>query len=247
MRETYVYGRNAVLETLKNKGQIDKLYIQGGDNQGSIRQIVAIANEQGIVVTETDKRRLDKMASSPNHQGVVAHVTDYEYSTVEDIVEYARSIGEDPFVVILDEIEDTHNLGAVIRTAEAAGVHGIIIPERRAAQVNETVFKTSAGAVAHMRVARVTNISRTLDQLKDLGLWIYGAHMKGEGVYTDTKMLGPVGLVIGGENKGITDHIANHCDVLVKIPMTGVISSLNASVSAALMIYEIVRQRNKKE
>lgn len=244
MRDAYVYGRNPVLESLKHKGHVDKIYIEAGDNQGSIRQIVSVARDQGIVVSRADRKDLEKMAGSPNHQGVVAHITDFEYSTIDEILDYASSKDEDPFVVILDQIEDTHNLGAIIRTAEAAGVHGIIIPKRRAAQINETVYKTSAGAVAHMKVARVTNISRTLDELKDKGLWIYGAHMEGEGIYTDTRMQGSIGVVIGGENKGITDHIANHCDVLVRIPMAGNVSSLNASVSAALMIYEVIRQKN---
>lgn len=246
MNESYVSGRNPVRELLKNKSKIDKIYVQADDRQGSIKQIIAMARNQGIVVTTTDKKKLDSMAKGASHQGVVAMVTDFEYSTIEEILSLAQDRGQDPFVVILDQVEDTQNLGAIVRTCEAAGVHGVIIPERRSAQVNETVHRTSSGAIAYMKVARVTNIAMTLDRLKEEGLWIYGAHMEGEDLYKGVKMTGPIGLVIGGENKGLTKHIQKHCDVLVKIPMFGQISSLNASASAAVMIYEIVRQRTQE-
>lgn len=246
MKETYVSGRNPVRELLNNKSKIDKIYVQKNENHGSIRQIIAMARDLGIVVTTTDKKKLDSMSDGKNHQGVVAMITDFEYSSLEEIVDSAKSKGKDPFVVVLDQIEDTQNLGAIIRTCEIAGVDGIVIPERRSAQVNETVYRTSQGAVSYMKIAKVTNIARTLNTLKDMGLWVYGSDMKGEQIYYDSDMTGPIALVIGGENKGITDHIAKQCDVLVRIPMYGNISSLNASASCAVMVYEIIRQRNQK-
>ena len=205
-----------------------------------------MAKEAGVVVTRVDERKLSDMAGHVNHQGVVAMVTDFEYSTIDEILDYAKEKEEEPFVLILDSIEDTHNLGAIIRTAEASGVHGVIIPKRRSAMVNDTVYKTSAGAVEYMKVARVTNIARAIEELQEKGLWIYGADMEGSEVYYDANLTGNIGLVIGGEDKGISPLIGKKCDVLVKIPMVGKVSSLNASVSAAILIYEIIRQRNKK-
>ncbi len=246
MKENYIYGRNPVIEVLKSGGDVDKIYMQRGSNEGSIRKILSMAKDAGVVVTRVDEKKLSDMAGNVNHQGVVAMVTDFEYSTIDEILEYANERGESPFVLILDSIEDTHNLGAIIRTAEASGVHGVIIPKRRSAIVNDTVYKTSAGAVEHMKVARVTNIARSIEELKEKGLWIYGADMEGNEIYYDSDLTGSIGLVIGGEDKGISPLIAKKCDVLVKIPMVGKVSSLNASVSAAILIYEIIRQRNKK-
>lgn len=246
MKENYIYGRNPVIEVLKAGKDVDKIYMLKGADEGSIRRILAMAKDAGVVVTRVDDKKLVDMAGNVNHQGVVALVTDFEYSTIDEILALADERGEDPFVLVLDSIEDTHNLGAIIRTAEAAGVHGIIIPKRRAAMVNSTVYKTSAGAVENMKVARVTNIARAIEELQEKGLWIYGADMAGQEVYYEANLTGSIGLVIGGEDKGITSLIAKKCDVLVKIPMVGELSSLNASVSAAILIYEIIRQRNKK-
>ncbi len=246
MKENYIYGRNPVIEVLKSGGDIDKIYMLQGSNEGSIRKILSMAKDVGVVVTRVDEKKLSDMAGNVNHQGVVAMVTDFQYSTIDEILEFAKEKGESPFVLILDSIEDTHNLGAIIRTAVASGVHGIIIPKRRSAMVNDTVYKTSAGSVEHMKVARVTNIARSIEELKDKGLWIYGADMNGENAYYETDLTGSIGLVIGGEDKGITPLIGKKCDVLVNIPMVGKVSSLNASVSAGILIYEIVRQRNKK-
>jgi 23S rRNA (guanosine2251-2'-O)-methyltransferase len=247
MKEKYIYGRNPVFEMLRAGGEIDKIYMLKGANEGSIRQITAMAKEKKIVITRTDEKKLTQMAGSKNHQGVIAMVTDFKYSTVDEMINLAKERGEDPFLVILDSIEDTQNLGAIIRTCEVAGVHGVIIPERRSAMVNETVFKTSAGAVEYMKVARVTNIAKTLEELKEKGLWIFGADMNGEKYFYDSDLKGSIGLVIGGENKGISPLIRKTCDVIVSIPMSGHIGSLNASASAAVLIYEVVRQRNKKE
>lgn len=243
MKENYIYGKNPVIEVLKSGKDVDKIYMLKG---ASDKRIEALAKEAGVVITRTDDKKLESMAGTRSNQGVVALVTDFSYSTVEDILAYAEEKGDKPFVVILDSIEDTHNLGAIIRSCECAGVHGVIIPKRRSAIVNQTVYKTSAGAVEHMKVAKVTNIARILDELKDKGLWIYGADMEGTENYFDANMTGSIGLVIGGEDKGITPLIAKKCDVLVKIPMVGNISSLNASASAAILIYDIVRQRAKE-
>ena len=246
MKEQYIYGRNPVIEVLKADENIDKIYILKGHEDGSIKKILGMAKNKKIVVSRTDKKKLDDMAGTQNHQGVVALITGYEYKSIDEILEYAKSKKEEPFIVILDQVEDTQNLGAIIRTAEAAGVHGVIIPKRRSAMVNETVYKTSAGAVEHMMVSQVTNISNAIEELKEKGLWIFGADMNGEANYFDADLKGAIGLVIGGENKGITEHIASKCDMLLKIPMKGKISSLNASASAAILIYEVIRQKFKE-
>lgn len=246
MKEQYVIGRNPVLELLKNQSKIDKLYIQNGERQGSITKILAKAKDDNIMVQYVDKNKLTSMAAGNSHQGVVALVTDFEYSTIDEILEKAKNNNEDPFLIILDGIEDTYNLGAIIRTAESAGAHGVIIPKRRAASVNQTVYKTSAGAVEHMMVAQVTNISNTIEFLKEQGLWIYGADADGEQLYYKNSLTGPIGLVIGSEGKGISRLVKEKCDVLVKIPMLGKVSSLNASVATSILIYEVVRQRNEQ-
>lgn len=245
MKEQYIYGRNPVIEVLKSDKEVDKIYMLKGEDTGSVRQIISMAREKKIVVSRTDIKKLNDMAGNSNHQGVVALVTGFDYSSIDEILDYAKEKNEDPFVLVLDSIEDTHNLGAIIRTAEAAGVHGVIIPERRSAMVNQTVYKTSAGAVEYMKVARVTNIARAIDELKEKGLWIYGADMEGEN-YTETNLTGSIGIVIGGEDKGITPMIRKKCDAIVSIPMFGKISSLNASASSAILIYEIIRQRTKE-
>lgn len=246
MEELYVVGRNPVLELLKTEKQIDKIYILKGDLKGSIKKIIGAAKDKGIIIQEVDGKRLDELSQGEVHQGVAALVTGFEYSTIEDMLEKAESLNEPPFIVILDGIEDPHNLGAIIRTCECAGVHGVVIPKRRAARVNQTVYKASAGAVNHMLVSDVTNITRTIETLKEKGLWIYGADLKGENYYYNESLKGSIGLVIGNEGKGISRLVSEKCDVLIKIPMFGNISSLNASTSAAILIYEVIRQKDEK-
>ncbi|MBC7087014.1 MAG: 23S rRNA (guanosine(2251)-2'-O)-methyltransferase RlmB [Tissierellales bacterium] len=240
----HIIGRNPVLELLKSDTQIDKLYVQKSESKGSIIKIINQAKEKNIIIQYVEKEKLDYLSNGLAHQGVIAVVNDYTYSDISEIIDYAKEINQDPFVVILDGIEDPHNLGAIIRTAECAGVHGIIIPKRRAATVNETVIKTSAGAAIHMKIAKVTNISTAIEELKELGLWIYGADMDGESLYYKTSLRGPIGLVIGSEGKGISRLVKEKCDGLLKIPIKGKIGSLNASAAAAILIYEVERQRN---
>lgn len=247
MKEQYVIGRNPVLEILKTSDKIDKLYVQKGDLQGSITKIIAKAKDENITIQFVDKKKLNSLANDNSHQGVIALVTGFEYSTIDDVIETAKSKKEDPFLIILDGIEDTNNLGAIIRTAECAGAHGVIIPKRRSAMVNQTVYKTSAGAVEHIKVVQVTNIANTLNELKDKGLWIYGADEEGQNHFYKSSLTGPIGLVIGNEGKGISRLVKEKCDVLVKIPMKGKISSLNASVAASILIYEVIRQRDEEK
>ncbi|NMB07136.1 MAG: 23S rRNA (guanosine(2251)-2'-O)-methyltransferase RlmB [Tissierellia bacterium] len=246
MEEQYVVGRNPVLEVLKSSREVEKLYIQKGELKGSINKIVGIAKERNIIIQRVDKNKLNQI-SKGNHQGVVALVEAYTYSTIEEILNYANKLKEDPFLIILDGIEDPHNLGAIIRTAECAGAHGIIIPKRRAASVNETVYKSSAGAVEHIFVAKVNNISDTIEKLKDEGLWIYGADMEGEDYYFNMDLKGPIALVIGSEGKGLSRLVKEKCDFLLKIPMFGKVSSLNASNAASVLIYEIIRQNYEEK
>ena len=243
----YIVGRNPVLELFKTEEQIDKLYVLKGEIKGSIIKIINQAKERNIIIQYVEREKLDYLSNGLAHQGVVAVVTGYKYSEISEILDYAKEKGEDPFIVILDCIEDTHNLGAIIRTAECAGVHGVIIPKRRAATVNETVIKTSAGAALYMRIAKVTNISATIDELKKHGLWIYGADMTGENLYYQSNLRGPIGLVIGAEGKGISRLVKEKCDELVKIPIKGNIESLNASAASAVLIYEVERQRNESK
>lgn len=243
----YITGRNPVIELLKTNRKIDRIYISKGNLKGSIKKITGMAKDRNIIIQEVGRGRLDQMSEGSVHQGVAALISGFKYSSIEDILVKARSQNEPPFIIILDEIEDPHNLGAIIRTAECAGAHGIIIPKRRSAQVNQTVYKSSSGAVEHVLVANVTNISDTITRLKDEGLWIYGADMEGESYYFDTDLKGAVALVIGNEGKGISRIVKEKCDILVKIPMLGSISSLNASTSAAVLIYEVVRQNNEKK
>jgi 23S rRNA (guanosine2251-2'-O)-methyltransferase len=244
MSEQYVVGRNPVLEIFKTDKEVEKLYILKGELQGSINKIIGIAKDRKIIIQQVDRAKLDSMSEGNAHQGVVALITSYSYATIEDILNKAKEKNQPPFVIILDEIEDPHNLGAIIRTAECAGAHGVIIPRRRAAQVNQTVYKSSAGAVEHMLVAKINNIVNTIEELKDKGLWVYGADIDGTDYHFNTSLKGPVALVIGNEGKGISRLIKEKCDVLVKIPMEGKISSLNASNAAAILIYEVFRQNH---
>jgi len=238
-----VEGRNAVTELLKSDRDINKIFIQRGEKHGSINQIISMAKTKKVVIVEVEKDKLDQMSETKNHQGIIAVVPPYEYSSIDEILEYAKNRNEDPFVVMLDGIEDVHNLGSIIRTAETAGVHGIIIPKRRGALVNATVSKTSAGAVEYMRVARVNNLNDAIQELKDNGLWIYGTDMDAKNYYYEEKLTGPICLVIGSEGFGMSNLVKKNCDVLIKIPMQGNITSLNASVSAGITMYEVVKQR----
>lgn len=239
-----VEGRNAVLELLESGKDINKIFITKGDRHGSINKIIAIAKERKIIIVEKEKRKMDEMAQNENYQGVIAIVPPFEYCEIEDIIKYAEEKEENPFVLILDGIEDTHNLGAIIRTAETAGVHGIIIPKRRAAAVNSTVSKVSCGAVEYMKVARVNNIADSIKKLKEAGLWICGTAVDGEKYYFNQDLTGPIGIVIGNEGKGMSDIAKKNCDFLVKIPMMGKVKSLNASVSTGIIVYEALKQRN---
>lgn len=241
--EDQVEGRNSVLELLESSKDINKIFITKGERHGSINKIIAIAKEKNIIIVEKDKRKMDEMAQNQNYQGVIAIVPPFEYCEIEDILEEAKQKNEDPFILILDGIEDPHNLGSIIRTAETAGVHGIIIPKRRACAVNSTVNKVSAGAVEHMKVARVTNISDSIQKLKDLGLWICGTDVNTDKYYYNQDLTGAIGIVIGNEGSGMSDKVRKNCDFLVKIPMKGKVSSLNAAVSTGIVVYEAVKQR----
>ena len=231
-------GRNAVTEALKSDREIDTLILMRNNNNPALSRLASMAKEKGAVVKEVDSKKLDFMCGGANHQGVAAYVAAHEYASVEDIFAYAEEKGEAPFIVVCDEIEDPHNLGAIIRTAECAGVHGVIIPKRRSASLNFTVGKTSAGALEYMRVARVSNLASTIDELKEKGCWVYGADMDGTD-YKKTDFSGAVVLVIGSERKGIGKLIRQKCDAIVSLPMKGNINSLNASVAAGILMYEV--------
>ena len=235
-----IEGRNAVIELLESGKDINKLYITKGDRTGSINKIIAIAKEKKIVIVEKDKQQMEKMAQTDNYQSVIAIVPPYEYCEIEDILDFAKQKDESPFVLILDGIEDTHNLGAIIRTAETAGVHGIIIPKRRSAQVNSTVSKVACGAVEYMKIARVNNINDAIKKLKDVGLWIFGTAVDAEEYYFKSNLNGPIGIVIGNEGKGISELTLKNCDFIASIPMNGKVNSLNASVSCGIVLSRIV-------
>lgn len=238
-----IEGRNPVLELLESGKDINKIFVQAGERNGSITKIIAKAKEKRIVMVEVQKSKLDDMSETKNHQGVIAIVPPFEYCDVYDIIEYAKEKEEKPFIIILDGIEDPHNLGSIIRTAETAGAHGIIIPKRRAAAVNATVAKTSAGAVEHVKIARVSNINDTIKYLKDNGVWIYGTDGAAKDMYYTQDFKDATALVIGSEGFGMSDLVKKNCDGLIKIPMKGKITSLNASVSAGIVMYEVVKQR----
>ena len=239
-----VEGRNSVLELLNSDRDINKIFVQSGEKHGSIYKIIAQAKERKIVVSEVQKSKLDLMSKNKNHQGVIAVVPPFNYVEVEDILDFAKEKGEDAFVLILDGIEDPHNLGSIIRTAETAGVHGIIIPKRRNVAVNSTVSKVSAGAVVHMKVARVSNLNDTIRKLKDKGLWIIGTDGDADTLYYNQDFKGNIAIVIGSEGFGMSRLVKENSDMLVKIPMKGKVTSLNASVSAGIIVYEAVKQRS---
>ena len=246
LNENIIEGRNPVIEAFETKLTIEKLLVTKGDVQGSITKILAMAKERNIPIIEADKRRLDSVANTPNHQGVIAYVTPYIYRSIEDLLQIAKDRNEDPFIILLDEIEDPHNLGSIIRTAELTGAHGVVIPKRRSVGVNSTVFKTSAGAVNYMAVAKVTNLARTIDELKEKGLFIYGGDMDAKSKSYNTNFSGGVALVIGNEGKGLSRLVKEKCDDVVSIPMAGKLNSLNASVAAGILMYEVMTDRIKK-
>ena len=246
MEEQYIYGRNPVMELLKNGRAIDKLYVQKGELKGSIGKILSLAKDNGIIVQRVEREKLDSLSKGEVHQGVVAFTAQFEYKTVEDGFKLAQEKGEDPFFVILDGIEDTHNLGAIIRTAECAGAHAVIIPKRRSAMVNETVYKASAGAVDNMNIVHVTNLNQTIKDLKDRNVWVYGLDMDGE-KYTKANLTGALALVVGSEGKGLSELVKKNCDAIISLPMFGKTNSLNASNAAAIAMYEVLRQKDEKE
>ena len=244
--ETVVIGRNAVKELLMGGRDVDKLYITSGEKEGSINQLLGIAADRGIPITECDRTKLDSIAKGGRHQGIIAIAAERNYSSIDEILAYAEEKGEAPFVVVCDGVEDPHNLGAIIRSAECAGAHGIIIPKRRAVGLTATVAKSSAGALEHMRVAKVTNLPSAIDDLKERGLWIYAADMDGS-TYYKTDMKGATALVLGSEGFGISRLVKEKCDFVVSIPLYGQVNSMNVSCAAAVLLTEISRQRNKKE
>ncbi|MFZ5828202.1 MAG: 23S rRNA (guanosine(2251)-2'-O)-methyltransferase RlmB [Bacillota bacterium] len=240
-----IEGRNPVLEALRAGREINKLLVAKGAREGSIREVVGLARQAGVIIQEVDRERLDALAQGRNHQGVIAMVAAHRYYDLDEILERAAASGQDPFLLVLDSIEDPQNLGSLLRTADAAGVHGVVIPERRAVGLTETVAKVSAGAVEYVPVARVTNIARTLDELKEKGFWVVGTHQDARELYYQAKLTGPLVVVIGSEGKGMGRLVSEKCDFTVRLPMLGHVTSLNAAVAGAILIYEIRRQRDQ--
>ncbi|MBO4693474.1 MAG: 23S rRNA (guanosine(2251)-2'-O)-methyltransferase RlmB [Clostridia bacterium] len=239
-----ICGKNPVLEAIRSGREIERLLIAHGASGGSIKEIIAKCSKRGILIKEVSPQKLDFYCGGTNHQGVAVMYAGHEYASIDDILNYAKERSEDPFLLICDEIEDPHNLGAIIRTAEVCGVHGIIIPKRRSASLNATVAKTSAGALEYIRVARVTNIAATIDELKQNGIWVFGADMSGEN-YSACDYHIPLALVIGNEGKGIGPLVLKKCDKIISLPMRGKINSLNASVAAGILMYNIMKLRNE--
>ncbi len=237
-----IIGRNAVSEAVKSGREIDTVYVAKGERSGSIGPIIGRAKERGAVIKEVDRRKLDAMCSGGNHQGVAARVSAHKYASIDDMLSLARDRGEQPFLIICDEIEDPHNLGAIIRSADACGAHGVIIPKRRGVSLTYAVGKVSAGAVEYVPVARVSNLAQAIDELKEKGLWIYGADMSGER-WDKVRYDGATALVIGSEGRGISRLIREKCDFTVSLPMRGKINSLNASVAAGILMYEVIKYR----
>lgn len=244
-QEFVIEGRNAVIEAYRAGKTIDKLFVLEHCKEGSMNTVIREAKKHDTIINYVKKERLDQMSETGKHQGVIAYAAAYDYASVDDILEKAEQKGEAPFIIILDDIEDPHNLGAIIRTANLAGTHGVIIPKHRAAGLTATVVKASAGAINYTPVAKVTNISKTIDELKDKGLWFVCADMGGSTMY-DLDLRGPIGLVIGNEGKGVSRLVKEKCDFVASVPMFGDIDSLNASVATGVLAYEIVRQRLQK-
>ena len=241
-----IEGRNAVLEALRAGRALDKVYIARGETDKALAHIAGLARERGVSVSDCDRRKLDAMSVTKAHQGVIAVCAVREYASLDDILALAESRGEAPFVVVCDEISDPHNLGAIIRSAECVGAHGVVIPKRRSAGLTAVVGKTSAGAAEHLPVARVANISAALQELKDRGLWVYGAAAEGSSPMWETDLTGPLALVIGSEGEGLGRLVRERCDFLVSFPLRGKVGSLNASTAAAVLMYEVLRQKLAK-
>ena len=246
MSEYKVEGRNAVIELLKSDRTVNKIMVARGDRQGSISEILKLAKQNRIIVTEVDRNKLDTLSETKHHQGVIAFVAPIEYKDVDYILNVAKERGEEPFILIADEIEDPHNLGALIRSAEVAGCHGVIIPKRRAVAVTEVVSKVSVGATEYMPIARVNNINDTIRELKDKGVWIVGTDGSADTIYYKQDLTGPIAIVVGSEGRGMNKLTMKNCDFLVKIPMMGKITSLNASVSGGIVLFEALKQRLEK-
>ena len=241
--EGQLEGRNALAEALKSGRTIDKVFVAAGDTDRGLQRLAAQAKEAGAVVVPVDRRKLDQMSTTRSHQGIIALAAAHTYYTIDDILEEAASRGEAPLIVICDELSDPHNLGAIMRSAECAGAHGVIIPKRRSVGLTATVAKASAGAVEYMKVARVTNINNAISELKEKGVWIYGTAAEGSIPMYKADLTGPAAIVIGNEGDGMSQLVRKNCDVMVHIPMKGKISSLNASAAASILLYEAVRQR----
>lgn len=241
---TLVVGRNPVMELLRGERGIEKIYVQRGEREGSITKIVAIARERGIIVDETDKRRLDELSGGTAHQGVAAIASDIEYSSIEDILGIAREKGEKPLIVVCDGVEDPHNLGAIIRCADGAGAHGVIIGKRRCAPISQTVIKSSAGALEYMAIAKVQNIASAIDELKENGVWTFAAEADGQDC-RKTDFNCPCAVVLGGEGNGVSKLVREKCDYTVSIPMRGGVNSLNVSTAAAVLLYEAANKQGK--
>lgn len=244
MSSEYIIGRNPVIEALRSGRDINKIWVAEGAAKGQVQIVLALAKENKIILQHAPKKKLDQLVEG-NHQGVIAQVAAYQYAELEDLFKVAEKRNEDPFFLILDEIEDPHNLGSIMRTADATGAHGIIIPKRRAVGLTASVAKASTGAIEYIPVARVTNLSRTIDELKERGLWIAGTDAKGKTDYRNLDGTMPIGLVIGSEGKGMSRIIGEKCDFLITLPMVGKVTSLNASVAASLLMYEVYRKRNE--
>lgn len=241
-----IFGRNPVIEALRSDSEINKIYLAKGELQGSAKEIVALAKEKGVQIQTVERAKLDQMFPKENHQGVAASIAEANYVDWQDMLESARKKGEDPLLIILDELEDPHNLGAILRSADAVGAHGVIIPKRRAVALTAGVAKAAAGAVAYVPVARVSNLAQTIEALKKEGVWVAGAAMGGTEVYKQN-LTGPLAIVIGSEGKGLGRLVAEKCDFLIALPMQGKINSLNASVATGVILYEVLRQRKYKQ
>ncbi|KGA98335.1 RNA methyltransferase [Alkalihalobacillus alcalophilus ATCC 27647 = CGMCC 1.3604] len=244
MSEEFIVGKNPVIEALRSGHTINKIWIAEGSQKGQMTKVMELAKQNGILVQQAPKKKLEQLVSTTNHQGVVASIAAYEYKELDDLFALAQSRNEEPFFLLLDELEDPHNLGSILRTADAVGAHGVIIPKRRAVGLTQTVAKASTGAIEYIPVVRVTNMARTMEDLKKRGLWFVGTDAKGSEDYRQASYDMPVGLVIGSEGKGISRLIKEKCDFLIQIPMVGQVTSLNASVAASLLMYEVYRKRN---
>lgn len=246
MSQEWIAGKNPIIEALKSERDINKIWIAEGAQKGQMQVILKLAKQNDVLVQYVPRQKIDQL-SKENHQGVIAQVAAYQYAEIDDMFNLAADKGEDPFFLILDELEDPHNLGSILRTADAVGVHGIIIPKRRAVGLTATVAKLSTGAIEYIPVVKVTNIARTIEELKERGIWVFGTDAKGSQDYRRMDVTMPMALVIGSEGKGIGRLVREKCDFLVHLPMSGHVTSLNASVAAALLMYEVYRKRNPLE